>query len=72
MDDEAVLVVGNTLEAVHTQMRDFMERPGGGEDWSETHHSPFSADKFGLVNFAPKLSIKRKTLGPPLQLRHIV
>ena len=69
MDDAAVLVVGDTLAAVHTQMRDFMERPGGGEDWSETHHSPFSADKFGLVNFAPKLSIKRKKLGPPLQLR---
>ena len=65
----AVLVVGKTLEVVHDQVRDFMERPGGGEEWSETHHSPFSADKFGLVNFAPKLSIKRKKLGPTLQLR---
>ncbi|RDX44140.1 hypothetical protein OH76DRAFT_1360085, partial [Lentinus brumalis] len=46
-----------------------MTRAGGGEDWSATHYSAFSVDKFGLVNFSRKLSIRRGLLGPTLQLR---
>ncbi|RPD54989.1 hypothetical protein L227DRAFT_510637, partial [Lentinus tigrinus ALCF2SS1-6] len=69
MDDVAVLAVGRTFREVHSQLSDFMMRPGGGEDWSATHHSPYSVDKFNLVNFSRKLSIKKGRLGPALQLR---
>ncbi len=68
MDDVAVIATGRTFRAVHAQLEDFMTRTGGGEDWSATHHSPFSVDKFGLVNFSRKLSVKQGRLGPALQL----
>ncbi|RDX41825.1 hypothetical protein OH76DRAFT_1306070, partial [Lentinus brumalis] len=50
MDDVAVLATGWTFSEVHAQLKDFMKHPGGGDDWSASHHSSFSIDKFGLVN----------------------
>ena len=32
-------------------MKDMMERPGGGFDWSYTHNSPFELSKTALINF---------------------
>ena len=50
MDDVALIVTGKTFADCHAKIRKFMERHGGGLDWSKAHNSAFSLDKFGLLN----------------------
>ena len=35
----------------HAKLKDMMERPDGGFDWSQTHNSPLGLSKLGLMNF---------------------
>ena len=35
----------------HVKLKDMMERPGGGFDWSYMHNSPFELSKMALMNF---------------------
>jgi hypothetical protein len=51
VDDSIMLAVGDTLDQCHTKLKDMMERPGGGFDWSFTHNSPFELSKTALMNF---------------------
>ena len=51
VDDSMMLAVGNSLNECHNRLKDMMERPGGGFDWSTTHNSPFEMSKVGLMNF---------------------
>ena len=46
-----MLAVGDTIKECHTELKDMMERPGGGFDWSYTHNSPFELSKTALMNF---------------------
>ena len=51
VDDSMMLAIGNTLEDCHSTLKDMMERPGGGFDWSYIHNSPFELSKTALMNF---------------------
>ncbi|KAI0364124.1 hypothetical protein BV20DRAFT_910306, partial [Pilatotrama ljubarskyi] len=66
MDDVALITTGKTFSACHDKARRFMDRDGGAQDWSRSHNSAFSLDKFGLLNCKARLN--GIGLGPPLQL----
>ncbi|OSC96537.1 hypothetical protein PYCCODRAFT_1379002, partial [Trametes coccinea BRFM310] len=66
MDDVALVTTGKTCDVCHDKVRSFMDREGGAQQWSHSHNSMFSLDKFGLLNC--KAQQKRIGLGPPLHL----
>jgi hypothetical protein len=51
VDDSMMLAIGSTLAQCHAKLKDMMERPGGGFEWSFTHNSPFELSKTALMNF---------------------
>ena len=51
MDHSMMLAIGDTMEDCHSKLKDMMERPGGGFEWSYTHNSPFELSKTELMNF---------------------
>ena len=51
VDDSMMLAVGKNLAECHEKLKDMMERPGGGFEWSRTHNSPFEISKIALMNF---------------------
>ena len=65
MDDVALIVTGRTFAETHEKLRIFFSRPGGADEWSLSHNSHFSLDKFGLLNLTRRIS---DPLGPPLEL----
>ena len=54
IDDSIMLAIGNSLRQCHKKLKDMMERPGGGFEWSYTHNSLFELSKTALMNF-PRL-----------------
>jgi ribonuclease HI len=54
VDDVTLLAFGPTFEDTHNTLRDMMERPGGGFDWSWSHNSPFELSKLALIDFSSK------------------
>ena len=46
-----MLAIGDTLEECHVKLKDMMEHPGGGFEWSLMHNSPFELSKMALMNF---------------------
>lgn len=65
MDDVALIAIGYTFIETHAKLTDFFVRPGGAIEWSETHNSAYSLDKFGLLNMTRRVT---DSLGPVLQL----
>ncbi|PIL29086.1 hypothetical protein GSI_09134 [Ganoderma sinense ZZ0214-1] len=65
MDDVALITVGRNFADTHAKLQDFFARPGGASEWSASHNSHFSLDKFGLLNMTCKVS---DALGPHLNL----
>src|ERR1700683_3735695 len=51
VDDSMMLAIGDLLAECHAKLKDMMERPNGGFDWSTTHNSPFELTKTALMNF---------------------
>ena len=51
VDNSMMLAIGDTIEECHAKLKDMMERPGRGFDWSYTHNSPFELSKTVLMNF---------------------
>src|ERR1700720_163560 len=51
VDDSMMLAIGNNLAVCHEKLKDMMERPKGGFEWSRTHNSPFEISKIALMNF---------------------
>ena len=51
IDDSMMLVVGDNFTDCHAKLKDMMERPGGGFDWSNMHNSPYKLSKIALMNF---------------------
>ena len=51
VDDSMMLAIGDTIEQCHAKLKDMMERPGGGFEWSYIHNSPFELSKTALMNF---------------------
>ena len=50
VDDSMMLAIGDTIEECHVKLKDMMERPGGGFEWSYTHNSPFELSNTTLMN----------------------
>ena len=46
-----MLAIGDTMEQCHVKLKDMMEHPGGGFNWSYLHNSPFELSKTVLMNF---------------------
>ena len=51
VDDSMMLAIGDTIEDCHSTLKDMMERPGRGFEWSFIHNSPFELSKTALMNF---------------------
>jgi len=51
VDNSMFLAVANSITEAHTILKDMMECPGGGFDWSTTYNSPFELSKLALMNF---------------------
>jgi hypothetical protein len=51
VDNSMLLAVGDTLAQCHAKLKDMMECPCGGFDWSISHNSPFELLKTALMNF---------------------
>ena len=51
VDDSMMLAIGDSLAECHLKLKDMMERPNGGLEWSTTHNSPFELSKTALMNF---------------------
>lgn len=67
MDDVALVATGKQFADAHQRARAFMEGTGGANNWSRTHHSEFSPEKFGLLNCS-RSTRKLDGLGPALTL----
>ncbi|KZP19083.1 hypothetical protein FIBSPDRAFT_744592, partial [Athelia psychrophila] len=50
VDDTTFMVAGNTFEENNLKLTKMIERPGGANDWSVSHHAAFEVDKFALVH----------------------
>ncbi|KAF8234869.1 hypothetical protein L208DRAFT_1009994, partial [Tricholoma matsutake] len=51
VNNSMFLAIANLLSECHTIIKDMMERPSGGFDWSISHNSPFELSKLALMNF---------------------
>jgi hypothetical protein len=51
VDDSMMLAIGDSLTQCHARLKDMMERPRGGFEWSLTHNSPYELSKMALMNF---------------------
>ena len=51
VDDSMMLAIGDMIEECHLKLKDMMEHPGRGFEWSYTHNSPFELTKTALMNF---------------------
>jgi hypothetical protein len=51
VDDSMMLAISDTLEQCHEKLKDMMEHPNGGFDWSLLHNSSFELSKIALMNF---------------------
>lgn len=67
VDDTALVAIAQDFNATHAILKDMMERPGGGYDWSHLHNSRFETSKFTLMDF----SMNRTKPRPDLMLRGI-
>ena len=63
VDDCAFVAVANSLEETHTILKDMMERPNGGLDWSRGHNSQFEISKLAVMDFPRP---HKAELSPPL------
>ena len=52
IDNSMMLATGPTLSDCHGKLKDMMERPDGGFDWSISHNSPFEMSKVALMNWS--------------------
>ena len=52
IDDCAFVAVADMLDETHCILKNMMERPNGGLDWSTSHNSPFKLFKLAIMNFS--------------------
>jgi ribonuclease HI len=50
VDNSMMLAIGDSLTQCHARLKDMMERPRGGFEWSLTHNSPYELSKMALMN----------------------
>ena len=49
VDNCAFVAIADTLEETHSILKDMMERPNGGQDWSRGHNSQFKISKLAVM-----------------------
>lgn len=54
IDDTMAISVADDRDQANQALKDFMDLPGGANDWSREHNSCFALDKFALINTAPR------------------
>lgn len=52
VDDIALLAEGDDFEESTAILKDMMERPGGGLEWSKSHNSRFEMSKVAIMHFS--------------------
>jgi len=55
INDSMLLVTSKSLLEVDIAIRDIMEHPNRGFDWSITHNSPYELTKLALMNYSCSL-----------------
>jgi hypothetical protein len=76
VDDANLLAEGDNSEESNRKIKDMMERPKGGLNWSSTHRSKYPLDKFGLTGFTrrqeknPRKRHSTRPLSRPTILLH--
>ena len=63
VDDCTFVAVADSLKEAHTILKDMMERPNRGLDWSWGHNSQFEISKLAVMDF---LHPHKAELSPPL------
>ena len=51
IDDSMFLAIADSVDEAHTMLRNMMECPKGGFDWSILHNLPFELSKLALMDF---------------------
>ena len=71
VDDTVFIAIADSFTETHNILKDMLERPGGGLEWSKDHNSRFEASKFGLLDFTlsktkqrPQMSFRGVTIKP--------
>ena len=54
VDDALRMTCAKTLLEANTKLVDIMMHPGGGINWSRTHHCDFTIDKFSIMGLTRK------------------
>ena len=52
VDDCAFVAVADIMDKAHSILKDMMECPNRGLDWSHTHNSPFEITELVVMDFA--------------------
>ena len=63
VNDCTLVAVADSLKEAHTILKDMMEIPNGGLDWSQGHNSQFKISKLAVMDF---LCPHKAELSPPL------
>jgi hypothetical protein len=65
VDDTAFVAIGPDFETTHSTLKNMLERPGGGFEWSRNHNSRFETNKFALIDF----SMNKNRTRPPMNIQ---
>ena len=52
VDDTMILAIGDTIGQCHSKLKDMVERPGGGFEWSYAHNLLFELLKTYIYEFS--------------------
>ncbi|OJA12400.1 hypothetical protein AZE42_10041 [Rhizopogon vesiculosus] len=67
VDDTAFVAIGPDFVDTHATLKNMLECPGGGFDWSSNHNSCFETNKFALIDF----SMNKNRLWPPMLIQGV-
>ncbi|OJA16373.1 hypothetical protein AZE42_13983, partial [Rhizopogon vesiculosus] len=65
VDDTAFVAIGPDFDDTHATLKNMLDRPGGGFEWSRNHNSHFETSKFALIDF----SMNRNRARPPMNIQ---
>ena len=51
VNDCAFVVIADNIDNMHLILKNMMEQPNGGLDWSHSHNSPFELSKLVVMDF---------------------
>jgi hypothetical protein len=69
VDNAIILVLANSFEEAHKNLKSMMTREGRAISWAKKHNSPFKYNKLTLIDFAHSRQLAEH---PPLVLLNII